>query len=133
MVTATLDYAPHLAVKPMQPRYVSIDDLEWRDTSCLGLERKILFQDKEHGLMTALGRWERDAELNFHERMDIEQSYTLEGRLVDEDGESRAGDSVLRPIGNRRRARAPEGALLIAVFPRPSVFLEGPFAGQAMV
>lgn len=132
MVAETPEYAPHLALKPHQSRYVSVDDLDWRDTGCPGLNWKILFQDKERGLMTALVRWDAGAELALHEHMDIEQSYILEGRLVDEEGECRPGDFVWRPIGNRHRARAPEGALLIAIFQRPNIFLEGPLAGQPL-
>jgi anti-sigma factor ChrR (cupin superfamily) len=132
MVAETPDYAPHSALSPMASRYVDVDRLAWRDTGCPGLDWKILFQDKERGLMTTLVRWAPGAELDLHEHMDIEQSYILEGRLVDEEGECLAGDFVWRPIGNTHRARAPEGALLIAIFQRPNVFLEGPFAGQAL-
>lgn len=132
MVAETPDYPEHLALKSRESRYVRVQSLEWRDTGCEGLKWKILFQDKERGLMTTLVRWDPGAELDLHEHVDIEQSYILEGRLVDDEGECLAGDFVWRPIGNRHRARAPEGALLIAIFQRPNVFLEGPFAGQTL-
>jgi anti-sigma factor ChrR (cupin superfamily) len=132
MVAETPGYGPHAALAAMASRYVKTDDLEWQGTGCPGLDWKILFQDKERGLMTALVRWEKGAELDLHEHIDIEQSYVLEGRLVDAEGECLAGDFVWRPIGNRHRASAPDGALLIAIFQKPNLFVEGPFAGQTL-
>jgi len=130
MVAETPGYAPHVALTSLASRYVNVGGLPWQPTNCKGLDWKILFQDKERGLMTTLVRWSPGAELDLHEHTDIEQTYILEGRLVDEEGECLAGDFVWRPVGNRHRARAPEGALLLAIFQRPNLFLEGPNAGR---
>ena len=48
----------------------------------------------------------------------------LEGSIVDEEGEARAGDYVWRPKGSRHIARSPEGALMLAFFLKPNNFLE---------
>jgi quercetin dioxygenase-like cupin family protein len=58
------------------------------------IDMKILLEDKETGLMTTLFRWQPGAELALHERVEIEQIFVLEGSLVAEEGELRAGNYV---------------------------------------
>ena len=93
---------------------------------------KILLQDKETGLLTALFRWAPGTALDLHEHMEIEQTYVLEGSIVDDEGEVREGDFVWRPAGNRHLARSPNGALVLSFFLKPNRFLEGVNAGQAL-
>ncbi|MFM7503622.1 MAG: cupin domain-containing protein [Betaproteobacteria bacterium] len=50
---------------------------------------------------TSLTRFAPRASLPDHEHVGIEQSWVLDGRLVDEEGECRAGQFVWRPAGNR--------------------------------
>ena len=59
-----------------------------------------------------------------HEHVKIEQTYVLEGRLVDDEGEVTAGNYVWRPAGSRHTARAPEGGLMIAFFLQPNRFYD---------
>jgi hypothetical protein len=54
--------------------------------------------------------------------MEIEQTYVLEGRLVDNDGEATSGNFVWRPSGSRHSAYAPDGALLLGIFLKPNRF-----------
>ena len=49
----------------------------------------------------------------------------LEGRLVDEDGEAKAGEFVWRPAGNTHVAHAPEGAVFLGVFLKPNYYAAG--------
>ena len=58
-----------------------------------------------------------------HEHVGVEQTYVLEGRLVDSEGEVKAGEYVWRPAGSRHIASAPEGALLLGMFLQPNRFL----------
>jgi anti-sigma factor ChrR (cupin superfamily) len=81
-------------------------------------------EDKETGLSTQLFKWAPGAELPLHVHVDIEQTYFIEGRLVDDEGECTAGNFVWRPKGSRHIARAPDGALLIGFFLRPNTFLK---------
>ncbi len=111
---------------PLDSRYVDPETLPWEATPYEGVETKVLLRDDATGLLTALFRWAPGAVLPLHEHVDIEQTYVLEGRLVDEDGETRAGQFVWRPKGNRHVATAPEGALMIAFFLRPNIFLDEP-------
>ena len=84
---------------------------------------KVLLEDKESGLTTTITRMAPGAVLPRHEHVDIEQTYVLEGRLVDEEGEVKAGEYVWRPAGSIHVATAPEGALLLGMFLRPNRFL----------
>lgn len=132
MPCETPDYAPHGTLDPLSSRYVDVGLLEWQTTGYAGVDWKILFRDTERGLVTALVRWAPGSALDLHEHVDVEQSYILDGALEDDEGVCRAGEFVWRPIGNRHRARSPEGALLIAIFQTPNLWLEGPFAGKRM-
>jgi anti-sigma factor ChrR (cupin superfamily) len=104
-------------------RYVEMDALPWRSTPFQGVEIKVLLEDQETGLMTTITRMAPGAVLPRHEHMDIEQTYVLEGRLVDDEGEVKAGEYVWRPAGSIHVATAPEGALLLGMFLRPNRFL----------
>ena len=70
------------------------------------------------------------AELSLHEHVEVEQTFVLEGSLVDDEGEVRAGNYVWRPKGNRHTARSPNGALVLSMFLKPNKFLAGDAAGQ---
>jgi anti-sigma factor ChrR (cupin superfamily) len=58
-----------------------------------------------------------------HEHTALEQSWVIQGRLVDEEGEVTAGNYVWRPGGSRHVARAPEGCLVLGFFLKPNKFL----------
>lgn len=117
---------------PLASRYVDVDDLPWKPTQCEGVEMKILLEDPETGLMTALFRWAPGATLPLHEHVEIEQTFVLEGSIVDEEGEVTAGNYVWRPPGNRHVAKAPNGALVLSMFLKPNIFLSGDIAGQEL-
>jgi anti-sigma factor ChrR (cupin superfamily) len=116
----------------LESRYVDVESLPWKETPTKGVHMKILLQDKDTGLLTALFRWAPGTELALHEHVEIEQTYVLEGSIVDDDGEVMAGNFVWRPQGHRHVARAPNGALVLAFFLRPNKFLAGELAGQSL-
>ena len=117
---------------PLDSRYVDVESLPWKPTPCAGIEMKILLEDKESGLMTALFRWQPGAELTLHEHVEVEQTFVLEGSLVDEEGEVTAGNYVWRPKGNRHIARSPRGALVLSMFLKPNIFLTGANEGRQL-
>ncbi len=51
---------------PLASRYVTVDSLPWKPTPCPGIDMKVLLEDKETGLLTALFRWQPGAELALH-------------------------------------------------------------------
>ena len=82
---------------PLDSRYVDVGSLPWKPTPCAGIDMKILVEDPDSGLMTALFRWQPGAELTLHEHVEVEQTFVIEGSLVDEEGEVTAGNYVWRP------------------------------------
>lgn len=123
MAANTPDWKDEQKLKPLSSRYVNMAALPWRPTPFPGIDIKVLMEDKDTGLMTSLTRMAPGAVLPLHEHTQIEQTYVLEGRLVDEEGEVRAGEYVWRPAGSTHVAKAPEGALLLGMFLRPNRFL----------
>jgi anti-sigma factor ChrR (cupin superfamily) len=115
---------------PLASRFVDIDSIPWKPTQCEGVETKVLMEDKERGLLTVLTRWQPGATLPDHEHTDIEQTYILEGSIVDGEGEVTAGNYVWRPSGSRHAATAPNGCLSLAIFLKPNVFLSGDIEGS---
>ncbi len=116
----------------LESRYVAVDLLPWKPTPTPGIDMKILLQDKETGLLTALFRWAPGTELPLHEHVEVEQTYVLSGSIVDEEGEATEGNYVWRPKGHRHIARSPNGALVISFFLRPNMFLTGKIAGTSL-
>ena len=117
------------ALPPLASRFLNVDELPWKPTQVEGIDMKVLMQDKESGLLTALFRWQPGTELPLHEHVEVEQTYVLEGSIVDAEGEVSAGNYVWRPRGNRHVARARRvGAEL---FLKPNLFIEG-YAGQTL-
>jgi anti-sigma factor ChrR (cupin superfamily) len=132
-MTAHTPFLEHeAALSPLASRYVNVESLPWKPTPTPGIDMKILLQDKESGLLTALFRWAPGTALDLHEHVEIEQTYVLSGSIVDDEGEVREGDYVWRPAGNRHLARSPNGALVLSFFLKPNRFLTGPNAGKAL-
>ena len=114
---------------PLASRYVDVESLPWKPTPCPGIDMKVLMEEPETGLLTALFRWQPGTVLSLHEHVEIEQTYVLQGSIVDDEGECVQGNYVWRPRGNRHIARSPNGALIISFFLKPNKFLEGPLQG----
>ncbi len=119
---------PHLpgqeALAALASRYVTLDTIPWQPTRFPGIEQKILMEDKERGLLTALMRWAPGSTLPDHEHVEIEQTFVLEGSLRDDEGEAKAGEFVWRPAGSKHSVVSPEGALILAFFIQPNRFFD---------
>jgi anti-sigma factor ChrR (cupin superfamily) len=104
-------------------------DMTWQQTRFPGCEAKTLLFDRASGLVTALMRFAPGAVLPDHEHVRIEQTYVLEGTLVDKEGPAAGlavgpGEFVWRDAGSRHVAWAPDGALTLAMFQIPNKFHE---------
>ena len=55
----------------------------------------------------------------------LEQTWFIEGSLVDLDGAASAGQFVWRPGGNVHQAYSPNGAVLLGMFMKPNIFANG--------
>jgi anti-sigma factor ChrR (cupin superfamily) len=104
-------------------------EMEWQKTRFPGCEMKTLLFDAKTGLMTSLFKFAPGAVLPDHEHVQIEQTYILEGHLVDKEGpvegiEAKKGEFIWRDAGSRHAAWAPEGAVMLAIFSVPNRFYE---------
>ena len=122
MTAITPKATNHAGLGPQDSRFVRVAELPWDKAMFEGIEFKTLVMDREQGLMTVLMRMAPGARLPDHEHVLLEQTYVLEGRLVDRDGECGPGEFVYRPPGSRHEAWAPEGGLMLAIFQMPNKF-----------
>ena len=99
MTALTPNVTGHTGLDPLASRYVDIENLAWEASNFPGVDFKTLLVDPE-----------------------TEQTYVLEGRLMDDDGEVTSGNFVWRPAKSRHSAHAPEGALLLGIFLKPNRF-----------
>lgn len=124
MATVTPLAENHGGLADLASRYVDVDGLPWESTPFPGIELKRLMEDNASGMLTTLVRMAPGAVLPQHEHVEIEQTWVLEGSLVDDEGTASAGNYVWRPGGSRHTAAAPEGALLLSFFMKPNRFLD---------
>lgn len=124
MVAETPFHTPKAPLAALASRYLKVDELPWQETRFPGVTMKVLVEDKDSGLVTGLFRFEPGAKLPYHEHVAIEQSFVLEGALIDDEGEATAGNFVWRPAGNRHDAHSPKGCLVLSMFLKPNVFLD---------
>ncbi|MCE2781165.1 cupin domain-containing protein [Limnohabitans sp.] len=123
MAIETPGYASkHAALGALSSRYVQVDELPWLATRFPGIHIKVLMEDAATGLQTVLTRMAPGSTLTDHEHVELEQSWVLEGSLVDHEGEVTAGNYVWRPAGSRHSASAPHGALVLGFFLKPNRF-----------
>jgi len=131
MTTAiTPDVQSHAELAPLASRLVDVDSLPWRKTRFPGIEIKTLLFDRASGLVTSLTRMAPGTVLPDHEHVRIEQTFVLEGHLVDRSGpdagiECKAGQFIWRPAGSRHSAWSPNGGVFLAMFQIPNRFFEG--------
>ena len=82
-------------------------NMEWQKTRFPGCEVKTLLFDPETGLVTALMRFAPGAVLPDHEHVKIEQTYVLEGKLVDKEGPAAGLEVEARRIRLARGRQPP--------------------------
>ncbi len=104
--------------------YVDVSTLEWQPTPFPGICMKLLWQDEASGAFTALFKTEPGARLPLHRHQGVEQTFVLEGSLVDDEGACTAGNFVWRRPGSIHSAYSPNGCLALGTFTSPNEFLE---------
>jgi quercetin dioxygenase-like cupin family protein len=119
----------HQKLGPLASRVVQANDMDWEPIRYPGCYVKTLMVDPKNGHLTVLLKMDPGARLPDHEHSLVEQTYMLEGRLVDVEGpeiglEVGPGEFVYRPAGSRHAAWTPEGGLMLAVFHVPNKFFE---------
>lgn len=119
----------HAGLGSLASRVVQANDMAWEPIKYPGCYVKTLMVDRKSGLLTVLLKMDPGASLPDHEHALMEQTYMLEGRLVDREGpetglEVGPGEFVYRPAGSRHAAWTPEGGLMLAIFQVPNKFYE---------
>lgn len=124
MTTETPAAANHAGLSALASRYVDVAALPWVQTRWPGIEIKVLMEDKETGLLTALTRFAPGATLPDHEHVALEQSFILEGSLADHEGVAAKGGFVWRPAGSRHSAHTSDGCVALSFFLKPNKFFD---------
>jgi anti-sigma factor ChrR (cupin superfamily) len=119
----------HQDLGPLASRVVHANEMDWEPIRYPGCYVKTLMVDPKNGLLTVLLKMDPGAKLPDHEHTLMEQTYMLEGRMVDLEGPEKGlevgpGEFVYRPSGSRHAAWTPEGGLMVAVFQVPNKFFE---------
>ncbi len=119
----------HDNLSALASRVVHANDMDWEAIAYPGCYVKTLMIDRESGLLTVLLKMDPGAELPDHEHMLVEQTFMIEGRLVDKEGpeaglEVSEGEFIYRPAGSRHAAYTPEGGLMLAIFQVPNKFYD---------
>ena len=104
---------------PLASRVVDIDAQPWVDVGP-GNEMKLLMHDPDTGMMTILTRLAPGAGIPAHVHEDMEQTYIIEGSLVDDEGEVTAGQFVVRAKGSKHAPVAPQGCVMLVYFLKPT-------------
>ena len=104
-------------------RFVDIDSLPWVQTGP-GSKMKVIYHDPANGMLTILGKLEPGAGIPAHVHEDLEQTFVLEGSLVDDEGECTAGNFVIRAKGSRHAPTAPKGCTMLVFFLKPTAALK---------
>src|SRR5438128_1229442 len=104
-------------------RFVDTESLPWVETGP-GSKMKVIYHDPASGLLTILSKLEPGAGIPPHTHEDLEQTFVLEGSLVDDEGECTAGNFVIRAKGSRHAPRAPKGCTMLVFFLKPTAVLK---------
>jgi anti-sigma factor ChrR (cupin superfamily) len=85
---------------------------------------KVIYHDPVTDMLTILARLEPGAGIPAHVHEDLEQTFVLEGSLVDDEGECTAGNFVIRAKGSRHAPTAPKGCTMLVFFLKPTAALK---------
>jgi anti-sigma factor ChrR (cupin superfamily) len=111
-------------------RFIKTDSLPWVETSP-GSKMRVIYHDPANGHLTIIAKLEPGAGIPPHMHEDLEQTYVLEGSLVDDEGECTAGNFVIRSKGSRHSPVAPNGCTMLVFFLQPTAGLKKALLKQA--
>lgn len=111
--------APDANIAAFASRFVDVEKLPWIDSGP-GNKMKVLHRDRETGLLTIITKLAPGAGIPAHMHEDLEQTYILEGSLVDDEGACTAGNFVVRQKGSRHAPTAPNGCTMLVFFMKPT-------------
>jgi len=104
-------------------RFIETDTVPWIENAP-GHKSKVIYYDPRTEMLTIISKLEPGAGIREHTHEDLEQTYVLEGSLVDDEGECTAGNFVIRAKGSRHAPRAPNGCTMLVFFLKPTAVLK---------
>jgi anti-sigma factor ChrR (cupin superfamily) len=111
------------ALGALASRFIDTDEVPWIETGP-GNRMKVIYHDPSSGMLTILSKLEPGAGIPAHVHEDLEQTFVLEGSLVDAEGECTAGNFVIRAKGSRHAPTAPNGCTMLVFFLKPTAGLK---------
>jgi len=111
-------------------RFIESESIPWIETSP-GSRMKVIYHDPATDMLTILSKLEPGAGIPPHVHEDLEQTFVLEGSLVDQEGECTAGNFVIRAKGSRHAPTAPKGCTMLVFFLKPTAALKKVLLKQA--
>ena len=111
------------ALGALASRFIDTDEVPWIETGP-GNRMKVIYHDPSSGMLTILSKLEPGAGIPAHVHEDLEQTFVLEGSLVDAEGECTAGNFVIRAKGSRHAPTAPKGCTMLVFFLKPTAGLK---------
>src|SRR6476469_3819294 len=104
-------------------RLTTTETVPWIETGP-GSKMKVIYHDPVTDMLTIMGKLEPGAGIPAHVHEDLEQTFVLEGSLVDNEGECSAGNFVMRAKGRHHAPTAPTGCTMLVFFLKPTVGLK---------
>jgi anti-sigma factor ChrR (cupin superfamily) len=104
-------------------RFVETEQVPWIQMGP-GNKMKVIYHDPVSDMLTILSKLEPGSGIPPHVHEDLEQTFVLEGSLVDNEGECRAGNFVIRAKGSRHAPTAPKGGTMLVFFLKPTAALK---------
>ncbi len=104
-------------------RFIDTDSVAWIENGP-GHKSKVIYYDPVTDLLTIMSKLAPGARIPAHTHEDLEQTYVLEGSLLDDEGECTAGNFVIRAKGSRHSPTAPKGCTMIVFFLKPTAVLK---------
>jgi anti-sigma factor ChrR (cupin superfamily) len=111
------------SLQALASRFIDTDTVPWIETSP-GNRMKVIYHDPATDMLTILSKLEPGSGIPPHVHEDLEQTFVLEGSLVDDEGECTAGNFVIRAKGSRHSPKAPNGCTMLVFFLKPTAALK---------
>jgi anti-sigma factor ChrR (cupin superfamily) len=111
------------ALNALASRFIDTDSVPWIETSP-GNKMKVIYHDPVTDMLTILSKLEPGAGIPAHKHEDLEQTFVLEGSLLDAEGECTAGNFVIRAAGSHHAPTAPNGCTMLVFFMKPTAALK---------
>ena len=111
------------SLQALASRFIETDTVPWIET-CPGNKMKVIYHDLASDMLTILSKLEPGSGIPPHVHEDLEQTFVLEGSLVDDEGECTAGNFVIRAKGSRHSPKAPNGCTMLVFFLKPTAALK---------